>query len=246
MVNIISIIVVTLIVCGIGGAGMYFLWLKTRPKKITWNAKVYQLGEGVKPPVIDSKGKVLSDLQLKDLRPYTTDVVEKIEKEPGITVYRLLKLNKTVPAVTNDCVDYWGENRKEVNVLIDGETCTLLKKGYDSKAGVIFNPLPYSRINMIKGEMAIRKDRLRKEKDILQAITPWIVAGICMMGLVAIIYIGVNGFITMSENIAEAEKYSADKTVEAANIIRVGMGKDITNTGSVEDPIVEPPPLLES
>ena len=54
---------------------------------------------------------------------------------------------------------------------------------YDKVTGeAIFSPLSHSRINLIKGEMAIRKDRLHKEKDILQAITPWILqAFVCLV-----------------------------------------------------------------
>lgn len=63
---------------------------------------------------------------------------------------------------------------------------------------------------MIKNEMAIRKDRLHSQKDILQAITPFIVAGICMVGLVCLMYIGIQGMVKMSENANEmAGKLSA-------------------------------------
>jgi len=241
MVNVIGIVIVTLIVSGLGGAGAYLIWRYTRPPKITWKAKVYQLGEGIKPPIKDAKGEIISDLQLSDLRPYTVDVLEKIEKDPGITVYRLIKLNKVTPAVTNDCVDYWGDKNKEVSILLDKGSCTLLKKGYDRTSGVVFNPLSHSRINMIKGEMAIRKDRLRKEKDILQAITPWIVAGICMMGLVAIMYIGGNAAITMSENNKEAIQIQTEGNIEAASIMRAAItGK---STIEEEEPKEKPPPL---
>jgi len=71
--------------------------------------------------------------------------------------------------------------------------------------------MPLSRINMMKSEMAIRKDRLVKEKDILQAITPWIVAGMAMLTLVALFYLGVQGMVEISENLAEATENTADK-----------------------------------
>ena len=203
MVNLIGLVITVIIVIGVGGGGAYIIWLKTRPKKITWTADVYQLGEGIRPPIKDQKGNIISELRLSDLKPYTTDVIEKIEKEPGITIYRLIKLNKTVPEVLADTVDYWGEKNKRVSVLLDGDTCTLLKKGYDRDSGLIFNPMPHDRINMIMGQMSIRKDRLHKEKDILQAITPFIVIGISIMGLVAVVWIGIEGLIAVSDNIKE-------------------------------------------
>ena len=201
---ILTAVIATTIVTVVGGGIAYFLYLKTRPKKETWVAKIYQVGEGVREPKRDKKGKILVTLKIRDLRPYASDVLEKIDKPPGITIYRLQKLNKTTPAVTGDVVDYWGEGKKEVAVLLHKGSCTLLKKGYSKETGeIIFDPLPHSRINIIKEEMSIRKDRLQKEKDILQAITPWIVAGICMLGLVALAYIMVEGFIEISDNIAQ-------------------------------------------
>lgn len=208
---IITAVSVTAGVTIVGGGIGYFLYLKTRPKKETWTAEVYQLGEGIRDPTIKD-GKVISELRLNDLRPYAQDTLEKVEKENGITLYRLQKLNKTTPAVTGDVVDYWGEGKKKVTVLMHKGGCTLLKKGYEKKSGeIIFNPLPHSRINIIKGEMSIRKDRLQKEKDILVAITPWVIAGICMLGLIAIAYVEIEGFIKISENIKDVELGACEK-----------------------------------
>ena len=198
-------IVIGVVIFMIAGGGLgYLIYLKTRPKKETWNASIYQLGEGVREPKKDKEGNVITGIpiQLQDLKPYGKDILERVEKGKGITIYRLQKLNKTTPAVEGDVVEYWGQGHREVSVLLEKSGCTLLKKGYDKKTGeMIFNPLSYSRVNLIKSELTIRKDRLAKEKDILQAITPWIVAGICMFGLVAIAYITMQGMITVSENV---------------------------------------------
>jgi len=227
MVNLIGLVIATFVVCVVGGIGGYFIWVKTRPKKEIWHARVYQLSDGVRAPRI-AKGEVVSNLRLQDLRPYAQDILEKVEKEKGIIVYRLQKLNKTTPAVESDVVEYWGEGKKEVSVLLHKGGCTLLMKGYDKKSGeAIFDPLPHSRINLIKSEMAIRKDRLQKEKDILQAITPWIVAGICMLGLVAIAYVQVDGFIKVSEKLELASQNMASigKTQVELESIKVGSTK---------------------
>jgi len=201
MVNLVGLVIGTLVVCIVGGSIGYLLWLKTRPAKETWHAKIYQLSDGIRPPRTKD-GVIVGDIPLQDLRPYATDVLEKVEKDKGIIVYRLQKLNKATPAVESDVVEYWGEGKREISVLMHKGGCTLLKKGYDKESGeAIFDPLPHSRINLIKSEMAIRKDRLAKEKDILQAITPWIVTGICMLGLVAIAYVQINGYIQISEDL---------------------------------------------
>lgn len=238
-------VIVTLIVLGVGGAGAYLVWLKTRPKKEVWKAKVYQLSEGVREPKKDSEGNVISDVRLQELKPYAKDVIEKINKEAGIIVYRLQKLNKPVPAVTSDVVDYWGDENKEVMVLMVGDTLTLLKKGYDKKVGeIIFQPMPHDRINMIKSEMAIRKDRLQKEKDILQAITPWIVAGILMLGLVSISYVIIDGYIEVAEKNEGMMTFSTQQMVKIEEM-RQGRIQTDTNLGKQDDSNNEPPPLIE-
>jgi hypothetical protein len=230
MVNLVGLVIGTLVICAIGGGIGYLLWLKTRPKKETWYAKVYQLSEGVRQPQIKN-GKVVGSFTLQDLRPYAVDVLEKVEKEKGIIVYRLQKLNKSTPAVESDVVEYWGEGKKEVSVLMHKGGCTLLKKGYDKGCGeAIFDPLPHSRINLIKSEMAIRKDRLQKEKDILQAITPWIVTGICMLGLVAIAYVQINGFIEISDNLKVASEQMAS----------VATSYSLPTTQTVAVPVTKP------
>jgi len=211
MVNFVLIVVVTFFITFVGGGLFWLIWVLTRPKKMTWKAKVYQLGEGIRPPIIDKRGNLTSDTKIGDLRPYTRDVIEKIFKEPGITIFRLIKLNKVVDGIPSDSVDYWGEKDKEVNVLLEGDTCTVMRKGYDKDAGIIFEPLPHDKINMMKGEISIRKDRLRKEKDILTAITPWIVAGIAIFGLIAIFYLAIQGMVEISENNNEAARYLGDK-----------------------------------
>lgn len=244
MVNVLAIVLISFAVMVLGGGGFYLFWLFTRPKKITWQANVYQIGEGVKPPIKNKKGVILSEIKLNDLRPYTKDVIEKIEKKGGVAYYHLAKLGKTVPPVTSDVVEFWGEKQKFVDVLIHEDTCTLLKKGYDGKAGQeIFTPLPHSRINQIKSEILIRKERLQEKKDILQAITPWIVTGISIMGLVAMTYFVAQAAIEMTENIKAAQIYAADRSVEVAGIYRDSLMGVFPDKQLVKEE--EPPPLVE-
>ena len=198
----VGIIVITSIVAIVGGGGGYLIWVLTRPKKETWIAKVYQLSKGVREPEIDDKGKIISSLKLQDLRPYSMDILHKIDKEHGTTFYQLQKLKKITPAPEDGTVDYWGKGKKEVSVLYSKDGCTLLRKGYDKNIGdIIFDPLPHSRVNIIKGEMGLRQNRLHEKKDILEAISPWIVAGIIIMGLIGISYIQAEAYIKVSENL---------------------------------------------
>ena len=105
MATIWIVIGTVIFMCAGGGLG-YLIFLKTRPKKETWNARIYQLGEGVREPKRDKEGKIITDIKLQDLKPYGKDILEKVEKGKGITVWRLQKLNKTTPAVEGDVVEY--------------------------------------------------------------------------------------------------------------------------------------------
>jgi len=215
----ITTVIITLVICILGGGGFYVLWLLTAPKKMTWIAKVYQIAEGVKPPVTNSKGVIISNIKLNDLRPYTRDILERVDKKPGITIYRLQKLNKVTPEVTSDVVDFWGEKNKEVSVLLFGDSCTLIKKGYSQEIGqAVFSPVGHDRMTMITGELAIRKERLKDEKSILEAITPWIITGICMLALVGIAYFTVTGFVKISENNLKSTELQT-QNIESTNIL---------------------------
>ena len=242
MVSILALVLGTIVVTAFGGAIGYVIWLKTRPTKETWKAKVYQLGEGIREPEIDEHGKILTPIKLQDIIPYSKDVLEKIYKAPGIIVFRLQKLNRTTPAVEGDCVEFWGDKDKEVSVLLLKSGCTLMKKGYNKEIGeMVFSPLPHSRINLIKGEMAIRKDRLRQEKDILQAITPWIVVGICMMGLIAITYLTISGFIEISKHMEEASMQVSKSCPIITQPTPTPLGRQEPPEPEDEIPIIEEP-----
>jgi len=195
--------IVCLVVLILGGGAGFWIWIITRPKKITWPCQIYQLGEGVKPP-LRMKGKngkwhIIRDYQESELVSYTKDVIEKVDKKNGATFYWLQKMKKAVPVVTADCVEKWG-NEKLVKVLLDGDTCTLLKGVYDRKlAKIIFNPLPHDRINMIKTEISEREARINDIRDILTSITPFITLGITMLALVSIVYFEVQGAVKIAE-----------------------------------------------
>jgi hypothetical protein len=241
MIPYLGLIIAVTVIVGLGGGGFYILWLMTRPPKMTWNALVYQLGEGIKPTPKDANGNIipnLVNLKLSDLNPYCKDVIERIEKAKGITIYRLQMLNKVTPTVTQDCVDYWGPKDKQVSVLIDGDTCTILKKGFDRAGGIIFSPMPHDRSNMIREEMSIAEERLKKPKDILEAITPWVITGICMLSLVAMSYFMGNAWIESSKHIEAGEKYNADIQLQSAKLYSQAAGIPITpdNTIKREEP----------
>jgi hypothetical protein len=119
--------------------------------------------------------------------------------------------------VTADCVDVWGHKEKWVRVLLEGDTTTLLKSGYDRKLGtIIFTPMPHDRINMIKTEIQERKDRIENVKDVLAQIVPFVVVGVSMLALVIVAYF-----------MAQAGIKIAELNVEAAGTVREAMQEDL-------------------
>ncbi|NIQ13265.1 MAG: hypothetical protein GTO02_02290, partial [Candidatus Dadabacteria bacterium] len=83
-----------------------------------------------------------------------------------------------------DLVEVWG-NKKIVHVLLEGDTATLLKSGYDKESGTkIFTPMPRERIELIKSEIQRQKDKLKDPADIWQKIAQYAAIIIWAMCLV--------------------------------------------------------------
>lgn len=206
MVIIILVVVIVIVLIGGGLAAWFFLGSRT--PKLHWKAQIYQLGDGF----IDIKKRSKEGqvhYKLSDLKPYTTDVILKIDKKDGATHYWLQKLKKPTPVVTADCVEVWGQKNKVVRVLLEQDSCTLLKSGYDRKLGtMIFRPMDHDRINMIKTELSERNDRIENTRDILTQITPFVVAGICMIALVIIAYFNAQAGIKIGEYNVQINKES--------------------------------------
>jgi hypothetical protein len=199
-----------IILGGIVIGGAYFFFIYTRPKKITWNARVYIVTDGKKS---------INNLSLHDLIPYTTDVVEKEYKDKGEVIYRLQKLNRTIPPITDDAIENWGEKNKCVLILLKGEICTILKKGYDAATGIsLFNPVSYDRLSLITHETIIRKERREMpKKDLLAALAPYFMAALIFVALVANGYFLSKSFISVSENQAESAKTFSEGTNKLAS-----------------------------
>lgn len=235
MLNLIWVMIITAIVGIIGGGIGYIIYIKTRPKKMYWTAKVYQLGAGVREVDKDKDGNIISKIKLKDLRPYAIDTLERVEKNHGVTIYRLQKLNMTTNQVTADMVEVWGNKQKEVSVLISGSTATVLTKGYDKDFGdIIFRPEPRENIELVKSEMSIKKERNEKAKGLLEKVMPFIITGIWVFGLVAMLYLAGEAYIKVSENMNNGMKYIADKQVEAAKITDEALKESINMIKNIE------------
>jgi len=221
MDQIIYVAIAIFIVFTLGGGIGFWLWWSLGRKRVqSWSANVYQLGQGIQPP-IKKKGKLVANYRLADLVPYTKDTIIGRRDKSGATKYILKKLGKAVPNVSAIVVEKWGPKSKIVDVLIDGDTATLLKKGYDRKvAARIFTPMPHDRVTMIKTEMQERRDKIEQKKDTLGQITTWVVVGFWCLTLLSITYFSVNGFVKMSDNLKSTSLELAKAQVKSAEIYR--------------------------
>lgn len=246
MVNyllIVGVVVVLFVIIIIGGGVAYFIYIGSRPKKMTWNAEVYQVGDGKInfSKKLREKGKIW--YTLSELKPYLKDIIEKIDKKSGATHYWLQTLKKPTPAVTADCVDVWSQKDKRVKVLLEEDSCTLLKSGYDRKLGtMIFRPLPHDRINMIKTELSERQARIENTKDILSAITPFITIAVSLLALVAIVYFEAQSAVKIGELNSESTSImvSAQENI-AKMFIEAGIIKEPIDDREIKD---EQPPEI--
>jgi len=220
------IVFLTVLVTVVGGGGFYLLRLMFKPKIMAWNAEVFQLAEGIQPPDKDKDGNYISDLRLSDLRPYTKDVLQRIERDKGIVVYLLKKLRKATPPVNSNVVEYWGAKDKRVKVLLDGETCTLLRSGYDRKTSkYVFKPLPADRVNLIKGEINDRNERIKEKKTLAQQIIPAVITGMIIVGAMLSIYLVADGYVKVSDNLVRASEINAEAMKDSATmLVEAGCG----------------------
>ena len=93
------LIVITVVICGLGGGGFYLLYLRSRPKKESWTALVYQVSTGIQPEIKNKRGEVISDLRLQDLKAYGKDIVTKNFMKNGRIVYKLEHRNLAVGTI---------------------------------------------------------------------------------------------------------------------------------------------------
>ena len=222
MVNIVMVVLGTLLFTVIGGGIGYFFWVRTRPMKVFWNARIYTDGGSIRPRKKDKDGNPLG-IPLRDLRPYTKDVLQKVDKEHGVTVYRLRKLNAACNEPSSSSVEFWGKDDRVVNILKSGDSYCVMESGYDKETGeAIFQPLPFETSTMLQHQVILKKNRLKQERDVLAQITPWVVTGMVCMMLVIGVWMLTESYVTLGEMNRGAAKVTSEAHIEAAEIFREG------------------------
>lgn len=202
----------------------YAIWRWTHPKKMSWIARIYTLGDGVRE--IDTTKDGIINYKLSDLRPYMMDTLTRDIVNHGVEVYKLQKLQRTTPAVTEDVVEIWSEKTQIVNVLYHGGSCTLLKKGYAKDAGeMIWHPMSFDRTNALMSDMTIRKDRRQSKKDLLTALQPYFVTTLMFMVLIGMVMMQTNAVIKIEEQRTAQDAIRKAENVEIATLMREGLAE---------------------
>jgi len=206
MLNIWIMWLIIIITALVGGGLGYFLYLKLKPKKQFWNAKVYQLSDGIKKvEARDESGKLVKSYELSDLIPYCKDIIVKSTDELGRETYTLFGLNKTTKKIEAEDVEVWGVE-KVVHVLLKEGEAVIIRKGFDDEVGkIIYKPMSRDRIETMKTEIILRKKRFDNNKNVLSQITPWIVAGIMGMVLIGSIYLTMDGLKEIGKQTSDAQ-----------------------------------------
>jgi len=231
LLNLGTFIALTFIVVFGLGVG---IWKYTRPKAVHWTAHVYQRAKGIRPPLKNRKGEYIRKISLCDLKPYMIDVLREEVKDKGITVFELAQLKITTPPVTADNVEVWGEE-KIVRVLYENGVATLLESGYDAETQhIVFNPIPRSRMDQIRSDLAVKRENLStKETDILTKVLPFAALIMGALAMIGIAYLSVNGFIKISDTMAESSAKQAEVTLKLVETIeKLDPESNIINRGS--------------
>ena len=242
-INILLLVAGTLILVGGGG---YFIWIKSRVKKPTWKALVWQLTDAKHDSLTGLNGEIVGDLDLRELRLYGTDILIKDSGvKDDITVFKLSRMQRTVKDVTPNCVVDYGEKiGKCVDVLYHGDSCTLLRSSYDAKTGrKIWNPMPYDRINALKNDIAVRKSRIHKKADILAQILPYVAIIMSMVFIVGVSYMSFGSAKDIAAENTKQTSISVDGMVKVAETNRDGM---IAVSGSVGSKLGKQVPVAPS
>lgn len=231
-----DVLAITLIIAGISafsvGGGLWFYFYVLNKKNPTWKALVYQLSDSKYPRqlAIDTDGKPLLNKdgkqqflgeEINRLEFYMVDTLIKgrIQKSDttgeDLTVYKLKVLNRTTPMPTADYIENIPKFGRCVRVLLQGDSCTLLRNGYDSKLNAnFFNPMSYDRTNGFRNDAIVHLSRTQDKKNWLIALAIIGMIFICL-SMVAVGYFMSKAYtggmeeLTKSTTIrSDADKYS--------------------------------------
>ena len=219
------------IIIGIFVFGMaalvYWWYTKTKKKKITYEARVWE-GVGSLDVVMDKKGLPIKTFELEDLKLFALDVIDKVDVGSGLTPYRLVKINEPVPEVKAKHITRTLGGKKEVNVLKDGDNYTLLTFGLDRKTKrLVFKSMPYDLSNMLQNQYYLKMNKFKQEKDHFKVLTTTFTIVMMAMALIGCAYFigqawikGMDSQEKISANLLEGQKEIAHSIGDLGSLVR--------------------------
>lgn len=227
-------VIVGIILFGVMGIA-YFIFIKSRPKKVTWNARIFERS-GSMEDYVTKDGKVIDAIPTESLRLIGTDIVEKVDMGKGLSPYRLQKYNAPLPEILAKHTHILPSGQREVWVIKDGESFSLLTPGVDKSSRMVFRAADYDLSNMMLNQYHIKLNRLAHKKDTAKALMSLIGIIIVCAALVACAY-SIGGAWTES---LENQKEIAKINEEASNNIQEGLieiGKSVQGLGCMQSEI---------
>ena len=227
----------------------YFIWVKTRGKKLSWVAFIWQESDAKFSVFKKKEGILNAEISVEEgakklsrLQLYARDVLIRDERSKGNVIFRLVSLNKTVGEPTPDTITVMPNVGKVVNVMYKGDTCTLLRNGYDSESGEkIWQPLPYDRYNALKNDMGIQLERVQQRKDLLAQLLPYVAIVIAFMAIIGLGYMAGSSQVKVAKENRVAAEMLADAYLQSAELyrdaayVRVGLAVPVPPPPVVED-----------
>ena len=230
--SLVGHIVVSIIGIFLVGGGYLFLYYNQQEKRTVYKAYCYNITDAKKLPKRDKFGKVISNIDLAELRPFCTDTLISYKKDEGVTIFKLRRQNISTGEVRAEHIEHWGKE-KHVKVLIQNGSATLLSPGYNKDtAKIIFDPMPREDIELITQRIINHKERKEvKDKNILAHISHWVSIVIISFFLLASAWQMKDAMIETNQ----INKEIAEQHAETANIINsnansiLGQQREMTN-----------------
>jgi len=232
--SMIGTIIAGVILFGAMGAA-YFIFLKSRPKKITWDAKIFERS-GSMENYVTKDGKKMDAIPTESIRLIGTDIIEKVDMGKGLSPYRLQKYNAPIPEILAKHTQILPNGRKEVWVLKDGESFSLMTPGVDQESRMVFRAADYDLSNMMLNQYHIKMSRLAHKKDTAKALMSLIGIIIVCAALVACAY-SIGGAWT--ESLQSQEKIAKINLESTENIQQglLNIGKSVQGLGCMQSEV---------
>lgn len=190
----------------------YWFYIKSRPKKETYHAEIYE-EVGKVSPLFDNDGKQVDCIPINSLKLVSIDVIDKIEVGKGLSPYRLVKANESISEIRGEHLTNMPDGKRKVHVLKKGVSYTLMTYGTDPVGRLVFRPLPYSVSTMLLHNYHLKKTRNQDTKDHVKMLLALAMVITVMFGMIGMAYFLGQAWMKSAEqiNLMNKDNIAAEK-----------------------------------